>query len=297
MKIYEIGPGGRIPIPPKGHGGVELVIWDLSQALRDMGHEVEIINRPDIENVEFDPDGVIHCHWAGHALKLQRLGLPYAYTSHSHIWPQTCARAIMGCDMYLALHEGMVPEMYRGPVEPVGNGVDLAFWHPTGEHRRDVVVSCAHYHKRKRLEMMHELIDKLPDNWTGIIVGPAVPGHVPSHPRIELMPERPIEHIRKIFSYCKVGFHPAKEEAYALVPMQMAACKLMTFCHEDCYVYGTQMPIMNFRTVDSVAGAILNLYYMGFRNRQINGVGIQSMSWRHPALRVERGLTRMREGL
>jgi hypothetical protein len=43
MKIALIGPG-IIPIPPKGWGAVEILIWDYYNELKKMGHEVDIIN-------------------------------------------------------------------------------------------------------------------------------------------------------------------------------------------------------------------------------------------------------------
>ena len=42
MKISIIGPG-LMPIPPKGWGAVESLIWDMANALKDLGQEVQII--------------------------------------------------------------------------------------------------------------------------------------------------------------------------------------------------------------------------------------------------------------
>ena len=44
MKISIIGPG-LMPIPPKGWGAVESLIWDMANALKDLGQEVQIINK------------------------------------------------------------------------------------------------------------------------------------------------------------------------------------------------------------------------------------------------------------
>ena len=46
MKISIIGPG-LMPIPPKGWGAVESLIWDMANALKDLGQEVQIINTTD----------------------------------------------------------------------------------------------------------------------------------------------------------------------------------------------------------------------------------------------------------
>jgi glycosyltransferase involved in cell wall biosynthesis len=45
MKIVLIGHG-KLPIPPKGWGGVERVIYDCYTHLTALGHEVEILNVP-----------------------------------------------------------------------------------------------------------------------------------------------------------------------------------------------------------------------------------------------------------
>jgi len=62
MKIGIIGPG-LMSIPPKGWGAIESLIWDYSEGLLDLGHEVAIFNRPDLNAVvqdvnSFDPDFV-----------------------------------------------------------------------------------------------------------------------------------------------------------------------------------------------------------------------------------------------
>ena len=46
MKFCLIGPG-IMEIPPKGWGAVESLIWEYAEALRQFGHEVDIINVPD----------------------------------------------------------------------------------------------------------------------------------------------------------------------------------------------------------------------------------------------------------
>ena len=42
MRISIIGPD--TPIPPKGWGAVESLIWDYKITLEKLGHEVQIIN-------------------------------------------------------------------------------------------------------------------------------------------------------------------------------------------------------------------------------------------------------------
>ena len=46
MKISIVGPG-LMPIPPKGWGAVESLIWDMANALKELGHSVQIVNTTD----------------------------------------------------------------------------------------------------------------------------------------------------------------------------------------------------------------------------------------------------------
>jgi glycosyltransferase involved in cell wall biosynthesis len=62
MKIVIIGPG-IMPIPPKGWGAVEILIWDYKCELEKLGHKVEIVNTPNREEMvnqcnSFNPDFV-----------------------------------------------------------------------------------------------------------------------------------------------------------------------------------------------------------------------------------------------
>lgn len=69
MRICFIA-AGEIEIPPKGWGALEGVVWDLSQELEKLGHEVFIVNERDsLETYKkvksFNPD-VIHLHYGNH---------------------------------------------------------------------------------------------------------------------------------------------------------------------------------------------------------------------------------------
>ena len=66
MKIALIGPG-IMEIPPEGWGAVEMLIWDYTVILRELGHRVEIINTPDRELIKFEVEhgkyDVVHLHY------------------------------------------------------------------------------------------------------------------------------------------------------------------------------------------------------------------------------------------
>lgn len=85
MKISIVGPG-LMPIPPKGWGAVESLIWDMSNALKDLGQEVQIINTTDPNKVlaaikEFDPD-FVHINYDDFIVLYPHIDKPKAMTSH-----------------------------------------------------------------------------------------------------------------------------------------------------------------------------------------------------------------------
>ena len=85
MKISIIGPG-LMPIPPKGWGAVESLIWDMANALKDLKHEVQIINTTDGNKVlaainEFNPD-FVHINYDDFIVLYPHINRPKAMTSH-----------------------------------------------------------------------------------------------------------------------------------------------------------------------------------------------------------------------
>ena len=66
MKIAQVGPG-IMQIPPDGWGAVEMLIWDYTTVLRELGHRVEIINTPDRELIKFEVEhgkyDIVHLHY------------------------------------------------------------------------------------------------------------------------------------------------------------------------------------------------------------------------------------------
>jgi len=85
MKISIIGPG-LMPIPPKGWGAVESLIWDMANALKDLGQEVQIINTTDGNKVlnainQFNPD-FVHINYDDFIVLYPHIDKPKAMTSH-----------------------------------------------------------------------------------------------------------------------------------------------------------------------------------------------------------------------
>lgn len=84
MRISIIGPA--LPIPPKGWGAVESLIWDMKLSLNELGHEVQIINVGDPYQIinminEFRPD-FVHINYDDWIGLYPYIQYPCAVTTH-----------------------------------------------------------------------------------------------------------------------------------------------------------------------------------------------------------------------
>lgn len=84
MRISIIGPA--LPIPPKGWGAVESLIWDMKLSLDKLGHEVQIVNVPDPRQIiqminEFRPD-FVHINYDDWVPLYEYIQYPCAVTTH-----------------------------------------------------------------------------------------------------------------------------------------------------------------------------------------------------------------------
>ena len=84
MRISIIGPA--LPIPPKGWGAVESLIWDMKLSLNKLGHEVQIVNVGDPYQIinminEFRPD-FVHINYDDWIGLYPYIQYPCAVTTH-----------------------------------------------------------------------------------------------------------------------------------------------------------------------------------------------------------------------
>jgi glycosyltransferase involved in cell wall biosynthesis len=85
MKITLVGPG-IMSIPPAGWGAVEILIWDTRNALKKLGHEVQIVNTKDPNQIinqinAFRPD-FVHVHYDEFIGVYPYIQYPKVITSH-----------------------------------------------------------------------------------------------------------------------------------------------------------------------------------------------------------------------
>lgn len=143
MKISIIGPA--LPIPPKGWGAVESLIWDMKLSLNKLGHEVQIMNidnpykiinminqfRPDFVHINYDDwIGLYHyiqypCAITTHFAYIERPELMGAYRQRvfdlfSQIKPNVFGLSNGINQIYNQLAEIPKEKLYLNP-----NGVNL----------------------------------------------------------------------------------------------------------------------------------------------------------------------------
>lgn len=88
MKIAMIGPG-YCEIPPKDHGAVEIVIYELATAMRERGHQVDIYNTQDLrsvaESINAGDYDFVHLQYENYAAFFNEAldkKIPFAVTGH-----------------------------------------------------------------------------------------------------------------------------------------------------------------------------------------------------------------------
>lgn len=79
-KIIQVTPG-NIPIPTKGWGAVEKVIWEYKKSLNGAGYEVEILYA---DEVAASDGQIVHVHMANLANILHERGVEYVFSLHDH---------------------------------------------------------------------------------------------------------------------------------------------------------------------------------------------------------------------
>ena len=84
MKVSIIGP--NTPIPPRGWGAVESLIWDYKLSLEKLGHTVQIINIGEPMKIlnmieEFKPD-FVHINYDDWVPLYPYIRYPCAITTH-----------------------------------------------------------------------------------------------------------------------------------------------------------------------------------------------------------------------
>ncbi len=161
MRVILIGTGVRA-IPPRGYGGIERTVGELSKALADAGVAVEILNEvhpgrtgeyrfaASLRRRRAELEGaVLHASTPVVASRLRRMGLAFVYTTHSRHWFAVSGltqrwglrlekRAVTSAGWTIALTsvvrsrilDALPPAQRPRRIETIGLGVDLARFSP-----------------------------------------------------------------------------------------------------------------------------------------------------------------------
>ena len=242
MKILIAGPGCGVPIPPKGWGGIEKVVWKHMDYLRSRGHEVTIYNErnPDSFNTALRSDkfDIVHVHedWALNHLKAIKYP-NFVYTSHSGGWAF--------CLWYMKGLFDSVPysipfkQMAAHPELPCGkysitNGADHKVFYPETKVKGKCVAIGLN-DARKKFQLIVDLIKGKP-NYTALFIGPNCET-LKQADNISVLGNLPEEEVAANIRDAEYFFHLAEAEADALAVREaaMAGCKLIlsSYCSQS----------------------------------------------------------------
>lgn len=232
MKILLVGPGCGVPIPPKGWGGIEKVVWKYSVHLRKIGEEVDVYNGQNtkqfLDIIEKGKYDIIHINheWAYNVLKPK--GIPYVYTTHIASWNEnwghcnnilSTSRLAMACqtiyDRLICENKWMIP-----------NGADPEFFYPE-EKVKNKCLAVGHDESRKKFKEIANIVAKHKD-FHLFIIGPKNEKNKIAD-NITVLPDLPEDDLAKHFRNSEYFIHLAVQETDALVVKEaaMSGCKLI----------------------------------------------------------------------
>jgi hypothetical protein len=147
MKISIIGPG-FMSIPPIGWGAIESLIWDYSENLKKHGHDIQITNTADPEEIVnlvngFNPD-FVHLQYDDYAYLMQYIQCKnkaitthYAYTDQYEKHPEyhQILQSIITGDFYIFCLSEKIKNTYL----KLGVSNDRLFITPNGA-REDLFI-------------------------------------------------------------------------------------------------------------------------------------------------------------
>lgn len=169
MKISIIGPG-FMSIPPIGWGAIESLIWDYSENLKKHGHDVQIVNTADPQEIVnlvngFNPD-FVHLQYDDYAYLMQYIQCKnkaitthYAYTDQYEKHPEyhQILQSIITGDFYIFCLSEKIKNTYlklgvsnnRLFITPNGAREDLFIFNEKCKHK-DKSIYLAKIDHRKR---------------------------------------------------------------------------------------------------------------------------------------------------
>lgn len=232
------------PVPPRGWGATERVIWNIHRRGRDVGFESKIVKARSAEDVceqcaQFNPDLVhLHAHWR---LKeclpyLISRPVPLVYTTHDSRIPRRVvpdvAPSIDLSDMAIALSPSIRQGLRaRGAenVRYIPNGVDTQVFRPRPK-KANTVLALGRNSKRKRFAEIARFFIARP-GYHLTLCGPhmrAGPGDgypiIPTGPNITLLENQSESTVARLLGEAEYFAHICDQEASSLVVREAMAC-------------------------------------------------------------------------
>lgn len=250
---------GMIPIPPPDYGAVEKHVWNLSQALERIGHDVHVVNtvfgpashqeyqfalwaRRKVNALRAD---VVHLHTPGVASVFATLGpRRFVFTTHSRHWStreglgenvgfflekRACKRALETIAVSKMVAASLAELEVRATVIP--NGVDVERYVPDRSARKgNRIVGLGEIAEHKRWHVAAAAIKGLPATLT--LVGPvrdpryaseceaAAPGQVTIAGPVDEAD------LVKTLAEADALAHPSVSESFGMAVVEGMACGL-----------------------------------------------------------------------
>jgi len=233
MKILLIGPGCGVPIPPKGWGGIEKVIWKHSDYLRKQGHEVDILNERNsskLSSLLKNNYDIVHAHEEWGLAELKKTNIEFVYTCHSGGWLfslgfidklfQNVPHSMVFEQMYNH------PDLHMGNKYSIYNGAEASVFYPE-EKKKKKCIAIGLNDPRKKFDKIAEIISKNPD-YEIYFIGPKCETLKISD-NIKTIPNLSEEELAKHIRDAEYFFHLAEAEADALAVKEacMSGCKMI----------------------------------------------------------------------
>jgi glycosyltransferase involved in cell wall biosynthesis len=260
IKVLYIG-SGRYTIPPKGYGAVEKHIWNLSNGIRSLGHEVYIISNIVAKNslgeykfalfstreakkIDYD---ILHLHTAPTGLVYSLLGYKFVYTSHSRHWSGVHSiRDAYGLSVekhnikyakeVISLTEEIKKKMggYE-KIHVIPNGVDVHIYKPSSTKNKTIVL-IGEVSPRKDIHIAFNALKDI-NNVNVVVIGPVKDKEYLSYLK-GIMPNAiftgEIDELKmiEILSTSMLFLHPSRSEGLSMAIIEAMSCGIPIICSD-----------------------------------------------------------------
>jgi glycosyltransferase involved in cell wall biosynthesis len=264
MKVLIVG-SGVIEIPPKGYGAVEKHIWNLSQSLKKLNHDVTILNelfgygifnryqfanwvKKQIKNLDYD---VIHAHTTSIGSFFRLFGIHFIYTSHSRHWvsPKTARekitlklekRAVKKADKVIAVSP-QIAKLMKKYCKPniIPNGVDVNLYKPNYDDRNGKnVIGIGELAPHKKFDLIIKATQDLDCHVT--LIGPSRNPNYTGYLRklggnkLTIMGEIDEQKMIDVISKSDIIVHPSISDSFGMVIVEGMSCGLPVIASDIC---------------------------------------------------------------